>query len=75
LEDSKEDLLKMVHSLLLAVEGGLDSMADETVPQIKGMAGQLLSNSGDVIASSHPSSDLVSEPGNTSGAPTSMTIS
>jgi hypothetical protein len=47
LEDSRNDLLKMVHSLLEAVEGGLDSMADETVPQIKMMAGQLLSQNRD----------------------------
>ena len=39
----------MVHSLLTAVEGGLDNMADETVPQIKIMAGQLLSNNGDAV--------------------------
>jgi hypothetical protein len=43
LEDSREDLLKMVTGLLSAVESGLDSMADETVPQIKSMAGRLLS--------------------------------
>ncbi len=49
LEDSRDDLLKMVQSLLTAVEGGLDNMADETVPQIKIMAGQLLSNNGDEV--------------------------
>ena len=69
LEDSREDLQKMVQSLLLAVEGGLDSMADETVPQIKSMAGQLLSNNGDVIGSSQPPSDSVSRPVNSSGEP------
>lgn len=43
-EDSRDDLLKMVHSLLEAVESGLDSMADETVPRIKDLAGQLMAN-------------------------------
>ena len=47
LEDSREDLLKMVHGLLAAVESGLDNMADETVPKIKVMAGQLLANNAD----------------------------
>ena len=69
LEDSREDLQKMVHSLLSAVEVGLDSMADETVPQIKGMAGELLSQNGDVIGLSQPSSDLISGPVNSSGEP------
>ena len=45
LEDSREDLLKMVTSLLSAVESGLDGMADETLPQIKSMAGRLLTAS------------------------------
>lgn len=55
LEDSRDDLLKMVHGLLEAVEGGLDSMADETVPKIKGMAGQLLTNNSDEVRSTIPS--------------------
>ena len=73
LEDSRDDLLKMVHSLLSAVEGGLDSMADETVPQIKMMAGQLLSNNGiesqpastaakSVGSENDPSADTASNP-------------
>lgn len=49
LEDSRDDLLKMVHGLLAAVESGLDNMADETVPKIKVMAGQLLANNTDGI--------------------------
>jgi hypothetical protein len=51
LEDSRDDLLRMVHSLLEAVEGGLDSMADETVPQIKNMAGQLMSDNKNEVQS------------------------
>ncbi|MDA1324550.1 MAG: hypothetical protein O3C34_07375 [Proteobacteria bacterium] len=58
LDDSRNDLLKMVHSLLLAVESGLDSMADETVPQIKMMAGQLLSNNKEEIQKTKNSSKL-----------------
>jgi hypothetical protein len=57
LDDSRNDLLKMVHSLLLAVESGLDSMADETVPQIKMMAGQLLSNNKEEIQETKNSSN------------------
>ena len=49
LQDSRNDLLKMVHSLLEAVESGLDGMADETVPKIKSMAGRLLANNGDEV--------------------------
>jgi cell division septum initiation protein DivIVA len=49
LEDSRDDLLKMVHGLLAAIESGLDNMADETVPKIKDMAGQLLANNTDGI--------------------------
>jgi hypothetical protein len=64
LEDARNDLLKMVHGLLEAVEGGLDSMADETVPQIKNMAEQLLANSrADVGASRTPMPSAISEDG------------
>ena len=42
LEDTRDDLLQMVHGLLAAVEGGLEQMSDETVPRIKAMAGSLL---------------------------------
>lgn len=51
LEDARNELLKIVHGLLSAVEGGLDSIADETVPKIKAMAGQLL---GENAAQSRP---------------------
>ena len=62
LEDSRNDLLKMVHSLLTAVEGGLDNMADETVPKIKLMAGQLLSNDrGEVQPTPTPTTPAKSE--------------
>jgi len=47
LEDTRDELMKMVQGLLAAVEGGLESMADETVPHIKSMAGQLLADSQD----------------------------
>ena len=55
LEESRDNLLKMVHSLLAAVESGLDGMADETVPQIKIMAGQLLSNNKNEVQSTRSS--------------------
>jgi hypothetical protein len=55
LEDSRDDLMKMVHSLLEAVEGGLDNMADETVPKIKNMAGQLLADNRDEVQPTHTS--------------------
>jgi hypothetical protein len=42
LEDTRDDLLQMVHGLLSAVEGGLERMSDETVPRIKAMANSLL---------------------------------
>lgn len=44
LEDSKDDLLQMVHGLLAAVEGGLERMSDESVPQIRAMANNLLAD-------------------------------
>jgi len=45
LEDAKDDLQGMVDSLLGAVEGGLERMADETVSNVRQMANQLLSDS------------------------------
>jgi hypothetical protein len=45
LEDARDDLLQMVHGLLSAVEGGLDRMSDESVPQIRTMAANLLAES------------------------------
>ena len=42
LEDARNELLQMLHGLLSAVEGGLERMSDETVPQIKVMAANLL---------------------------------
>lgn len=42
LEDTRNDLLQMVHGLLSAVEGGLERMSDETVPRIREMACSLL---------------------------------
>lgn len=47
LEDARDDLLQMVHGLLSAVEGGLDRMSDESVPQIRTMAANLLAENGD----------------------------
>ena len=49
LEDARDGLLNMVRSLLETVESVLDSTADETMPQIKILAGQLLSNTKDEI--------------------------
>jgi len=46
LEDTRDDLLQMVHGLLSAVEGGLERMSDETVPRIKEMANSLLEGEG-----------------------------
>ncbi len=62
LEDARDDLLKMVHGLLEAVECGLDSMADETVPKIKKMAGQLLSNNKNQFQAA-PEDESGDEPG------------
>lgn len=80
LEDSRDDLLKMVHGLLAAVEGGLDNMADETVPHIKSMAGQLLSQStNDTLPASAPISETlpmeeaVQEPAPVAPAPSAST--
>jgi prophage DNA circulation protein len=42
LEDTGEDLQNMVDNLLGAVEGGLERMSDETVPNIREMASELL---------------------------------
>ena len=47
LEDTKDELLQMVHGLLAAVEGGLERMSDETVPQIRVMADRLLEDGAD----------------------------
>lgn len=49
LEDTRDELLQMVHGLLSAVEGGLERMSDETVPQIKVMAGELLKSAGEAL--------------------------
>ena len=42
LEDVRDDLLQLVQDLLGAVENGLESMNDETVPHIRQMADTLL---------------------------------
>jgi len=42
LEDARDDLQNMVDDLLGAVEGGLERMSDETVPNIREMASGLL---------------------------------
>lgn len=42
LEDTKDDLQNMVNNLLGAVEGGLERMSDETIPNIREMASGLL---------------------------------
>jgi hypothetical protein len=52
LEDNRDELLQMIHGLLSAVEGGLERMSDETVPQIKDMAGDLLKDSGETLSAS-----------------------
>jgi hypothetical protein len=49
LEDTRDELLQMVHGLLSAVEGGLERMSDETVPQIKLLAGELLKSAGEAL--------------------------
>ena len=46
LEDTRDDLLGMVHGLLSAVEGGLERMSDETVPKINAMENSLLHENG-----------------------------
>jgi hypothetical protein len=42
LEDTRDQLQSLVHTLLGAVEGSIDRMADETVPRITGLAEDLL---------------------------------
>jgi hypothetical protein len=42
LEDSQNVMQDLIQNLLSAVEGGLESMADETVPKIKDMASAML---------------------------------
>lgn len=59
LEDARDDLLQMVHGLLSAVEGGLDRMSDESVPQIRTMAANLLVESSGQTAPAAPSFDNV----------------
>ena len=44
LEDARDNLLGMVEHLLSSVEGGLESMTEETVPHSRQMAGELLSS-------------------------------
>lgn len=46
LEDIRDELMGLVDSLLGAVEGGISSMSDETVPQIRQMAATLLDGDG-----------------------------
>jgi len=46
LEDVRDDLLQLVQDLLGAVENGLESINDETVPHIRQMADTLLNENG-----------------------------
>ena len=52
LEDTRDELLQMIHGLLSAVEGGLERMSDETVPQIRDMAGDLLKDASETLSAS-----------------------
>jgi len=52
LEETKDELTKLIHVLLTAVETNLERASDETVPQIKEMADTLLETKSVEIASS-----------------------
>ena len=54
LEETKNELTKLIHVLLTAVETNLERASDETVPQIKAMADTLLeTRSAEINPSAH----------------------
>jgi hypothetical protein len=63
LEDARDELLQMVHGLLGAVENGLEKMSDESVPQIRTMAANLLmDNNARTAPVAAPTDTISSEP-------------
>jgi chromosome segregation ATPase len=83
LEDAHEELLKLVETLLGAIEGNLSRVQDETVPHIASAAEQLLRDGTigperapttvDAVPPVQPRSDFVRRPAQrTSIAPTSQ---
>tara|TARA_R110000787_G_scaffold89896_21_gene190242 strand:+ start:249 stop:1034 length:786 start_codon:yes stop_codon:yes gene_type:complete len=61
LEDVRDDLLQLVQDLLGAVENGLESMNDETVPHIREMADTFLNGNGPE-KTSQPAGEPLSHP-------------
>lgn len=59
LEDTREQLSAMVRTLLGSVESSIERMADETVPQITGLAESLLDSDPSLIAAEMPAAAAV----------------